>query len=86
MSKLRRWALIFIFLILLILFIYGLFLLGSTQEALAHKLIGISIASLFFLWMPIFIYHRWKDRTVKDYMLTEENIRKMRAYNEGKKL
>jgi len=86
MSRLRRWILIIIFFILLILFVSGLFLLESPRELLAHKLIGASIAGLFFLWMPLFIYHRWKDRTIKDYMLTEENIKKMRAYSEDKKL
>jgi len=86
MSKLRRWILIIIFFILLILFVSGLFLIDSSREILARRLIGASIAGLFFLWMPLFIYHRWKDRAIKDYMLTEENIKKMRAYTEDKKL
>jgi len=32
----------------------------------------------------MFLYHRWKDRNVKDYMLDEDNIRKMRDFNESK--
>ena len=49
-------------------------------------LIGISIATTFFLTMPIFVYHRWKNKNVKDYMLTRENIEKMRNYTKDKKL
>ena len=41
-----------------------------------------SIAALFFVWMPAFIYHRWKDRSMQDYMLTKENIDKMRKEGE----
>jgi len=49
-------------------------------------LIGISIATTFFVTMPIFVYHRWKNKNVKDYMLTKENIGKMRDYTKDKKL
>lgn len=48
--------------------------------------IGISMVSLFFVWMPLFIYHRWKDRSMKDYMLTKENIDKMRKESKEKNL
>lgn len=49
-------------------------------------LIGISTATTFFITMPIFVYHRWKNKNVKDYMLTKENIEKMRKYTKDKKL
>jgi hypothetical protein len=34
--------------------------------------------------MPIFIFRRWKNKDVKDYMLTKENIEKMRDFNDSK--
>jgi len=46
--------------------------------------IGLSLMLLFFIAMPIFIYRRWKGKDVKDYMLTKENILKMREYNDSK--
>lgn len=49
-------------------------------------IIGLSIATAFFVLMPLFIYHRWKNRSVKDYMLTKENIDKMKQYSKDKKL
>lgn len=48
--------------------------------------IGLGVATLFFVWMPIFVYHRWKGKDVKAYMLNEENILKMRNYTKNKKL
>ena len=62
------------------------FALKSGDPSTGHLLIGLSVAALFFLWMPVFIYHRWKDRSMKDYMLTKENIDKMRDYSKDKKL
>ena len=49
-------------------------------------LIGLSVSGLFLVWMPFFIYHRWKDKNVKEYMLNKENSEKMRAYTKDKKL
>jgi hypothetical protein len=48
--------------------------------------IGIGISGLFFVWMPLFIYHRWKNRSFKDYMLTKENLDKMREEGRDKKM
>jgi hypothetical protein len=46
--------------------------------------VGFGVVGFFFIVMPTFIYHRWKDKKVKDYMLTEENIMKMKAFNDSK--
>lgn len=70
------------FLIIVGVAIYG-FSVRDIDSKTGEFCIGISIAVLFFLWMPFFIYHRWKNRSVKDYMLTKENIDKMRE--EGRK-
>lgn len=44
----------------------------------SQKLIGFGVAGLFFLVFPLFAYYRWKDKNIKDYMLTKENLDKMR--------
>jgi len=33
---------------------------------------------------PLFSYYRWKDKKVADYMLTQENLDKMREFNDSK--
>ncbi|WP_407556317.1 hypothetical protein [Winogradskyella sp. 4-2091] len=43
-----------------------------------QKLIGFGVLGLFFVVFPLFSYYRWKDKDVKDYMLTKENLDKMR--------
>jgi len=44
----------------------------------SKKLIGFGVAGLFLVVFPLFSYYRWKDKNFKDYMLTKENIDKMR--------
>ena len=58
------------------------FYLQSQESLFADRFIGAGIAGLFFLWMPVFIYHRWKNRSIQDYMLTKENIEQMNRYRE----
>ena len=75
--------------ILLILVVAGLgigFYIKSSDEKSGHFIIGASVVVGFLVLMPIFIYHHWKDKSVKDYMLTRENIEKMREYQKDKKI
>lgn len=60
------------------------FSINEDDPQLGEFLIGISISLSVFITMPLFIYHRWKNRSVKDYMLTKENIEKMKEYHNDK--
>lgn len=46
----------------------------------SEKLIGGGVVGLFFVVFPLFSYYRWKDKDPKDYMITQENIDKMREH------
>ncbi|MCB0462997.1 MAG: hypothetical protein R2816_02025 [Flavobacteriaceae bacterium] len=46
----------------------------------SQKLIGFGVVILFFIVFPLFSYYRWKDKKVEDYMITKENIDKMRNH------
>lgn len=51
----------------------------------SEKLIGFGVAGLFLVVFPLFSYHHWKGKDPKDYMLTKENLDKMRDnQKEGK--
>lgn len=50
----------------------------------SEKLIGFGVLGLFVVVIPLFAYYRWKDKDVKDYMLTKENLDKMREREERK--
>jgi len=60
------------------LIIYG-FSLDEKEEALADKFIGSGTLTLFLVAMPLFLYKESKTRKWNDYMLTEENVRKMQG-------
>ena len=51
----------------------------------SQKLIGFGVAGLFLIVFPLFSYHRWKGKDPKDYMLTKENLDKMRENEKEKK-
>lgn len=50
----------------------------------AQKLIGFGVLGLFILVFPLFSYYRWKDKDIKDYMLTKDNLDKMRENQRNK--
>ena len=57
--------------------IYG-FAIQSEEDDVANKYIGFGTMGLFFVAMPLFLYKESKGKKMKDYMLNEENIMKMR--------
>ena len=58
--------------------IYGTYYKSAIDLMVGEKIIGFTVvfAALFFL--PIFLYHRWKGKRLKDYTLSEENLKKIR--------
>jgi len=44
----------------------------------SEKLIGFGVLGLFVVVFPLFSFYRWKGKKLSDYMLTKENIDKMR--------
>ncbi|MCK7589242.1 hypothetical protein M0G43_01515 [Subsaxibacter sp. CAU 1640] len=60
-------------------------ILGFLWETdFSQKMIGGGVAGLFIIAFPLFSWYRWKDKKVEDYMLTKENLKKMRE-REGDK-
>lgn len=69
-----------LFIVIVAMVLVGYYLKNSGDHATGDKWVGLGILAASFILMPIFIYHRWKNKKVKDYMLTEENLKKMRDY------
>ena len=71
--------------IILIVFLaaFGSMLMGYIIAS--EKLIGLGVMGLFFVAFPLFAYYRWKDKDIKDYMLTKENLDKMRENSKDKR-
>jgi hypothetical protein len=51
----------------------------------SQKLVGFGVIGLFFIVFPLFSYYRWKGKNIKDYMLTQENLDKMKENENEKK-
>ena len=51
----------------------------------SDKLVGFGVIGLCAVVFPLFSYYRWKDKKIADYMLTAENLEKMREFNDSKK-
>ena len=63
----------------LFLLAFGSIISGFVIDAeYSQKLIGFGVVGLFVVVFPLFSYYRWKDKNVKDYMITKENLDKMR--------
>lgn len=58
--------------------IYG-FNLDASEEDKAHKFIGGGTVGLFLIAMPLFLIKESRGKKMNDYMLTEDNIRRMQG-------
>jgi len=56
----------------------GIFIKEIVGDQLGDLVLGISVILGTLVFMPLFLAHRWKGKKLKDYTLSEENIRKMR--------
>lgn len=66
-------------LLILIGMIVG-FIIKSNNPTIGDRVIGISILAGAFILMPAFIIYRSKGKKFKDYMLTNENLQKMKDF------
>lgn len=78
-------AIIFLFCVLVVTGGVGFYLRSIDDIVTGDRVIGLTILTAVFVLMPMFLYHRWKDRKVQDYMFSEDNIKKMRDFNNSKK-
>ncbi|MFD0964513.1 hypothetical protein [Pseudofulvibacter geojedonensis] len=69
-----KYILYIIFSLVIISGCYG-FYLQSQKDITAPKFIGAAVAGFFFVWMPLFIYHRYKGKDIRKYMITDETIK-----------
>ena len=74
--------------IIIVLFFLALFsiIIGfAIDTEYSQKFIGFGVLGLFIVVFPLFTYYRWKDRNINDYMLTKENLDKMREHKNNEK-
>jgi hypothetical protein len=81
--KVLRYALLALFLGSLGIIFYG-FSLKAEHLAQANRYIGAGTVLIFLVTMPLFLVLESRNKQMKDYLLNEENILKMRE-NQSKK-
>lgn len=65
-------------------FVVGFIFISRGDEA-GQTIVGFSVLTMVFILMPIFLYHRWNGKKLRDYTLTKENFQKMRQYSKKNK-
>ena len=61
---------------LIISLFYGLYLKEKEASNLSEILIGFSVFVLSFLYLPIFLYHRYKGKDLSKYTLDNKKLKK----------
>ena len=67
-----------LFLLIMTSLITGLYVNNTGETLLGNKIIGFTVLTAAFVFMPIFLVHRWKGKNLKDYTLSKENLDKLR--------
>ena len=57
---------------------YGIYHKSQINFEEGERIIGFSVLAGAFLFLPLFLYHRWKGKRLQDYTLSEENLKKMK--------
>jgi hypothetical protein len=58
--------------------IIGFYIKTFENSNEGNKIIGFTVLTAAFIFMPIFLVHRWKGKKLKDYTLSKENLEKLR--------
>ena len=70
-----------LFISILISLASGLYFKNSLDEVIGERIIGFTVLTGAFIYLPLFLYHRWKDKRLQDYTLSEENLKKIKGRN-----
>ncbi len=76
------------FIIQIFSLIIGFYYKTYLKYEVGDKIIGFTVLIGVFIFMPLFLYDRWNGKKLKDYTLTEENIKKIKnqlEFNKRKK-
>lgn len=63
-----------LFVVFLVWMIVGVYLINIEHEK-AQVVMGLGVLFLSFIFMPLFIYYRYKDGKYKKYIINDEKLR-----------
>ena len=68
---------------ILIALFYGIYHKTNVNFEEGERIIGFTVLTGAILFLPLFLFHRWNGKKLKDYTLSEENLKKMRENMQG---
>ena len=71
----------FLFILILVALGCGIYIKNYINFATGERIIGFTVLIGAFFYLPLFLYHRWKDKRLQDYILSEENLKKIKDGN-----
>jgi hypothetical protein len=60
--------------VILGLIVYGYYL-KETEGKIGDKYVGIAVLIITFVFLPLFIYHRYKNKKLSDFQIDMDKIR-----------
>ncbi|NJW52274.1 hypothetical protein [Salinimicrobium oceani] len=54
------------------------FYIMQEDQAFGDRIVGLSVLASVFILLPMFLVLRWRGKKLKDYTLSDENLKKMR--------
>ena len=79
-----KYVLKVLFLTFFIVICRGYYVKETLDYNQGEKIIGIGVLFGAFIYLPLFLYHRWKDKKISDYTLNNENLREMNVKKDKK--
>lgn len=73
-----KWLIRILFFLILTSFSIGFYVRHFEETYKGDRIIGLSVLATVFILMPVFLVHSWKGKKLQDYMLTKENLDKMK--------
>jgi hypothetical protein len=73
----KRWGIFILFITAMVIILTGFLL--DLEPDVSNRLKGLGTVMIFFVVMPLFLLVESPGKKMKDYMLTEENIKKMQS-------
>lgn len=50
------------------------------EENFEQKVIGLCILTFSFIWMPLFIYYRYRNKKKEDFILSKDKLKEMNDF------
>tara|TARA_B100001057_G_scaffold491754_1_gene582653 strand:+ start:7129 stop:7383 length:255 start_codon:yes stop_codon:yes gene_type:complete len=77
----------FLFFLIILSFFFGFYTKDIVENYVyGEKIIGFTVLFSVIIFLPLFLFYRWKGKNIKDYTLTKENYDVIKTTKKKKKV